>query len=102
MAPPNALFRTWVHSHEEDTADGRVYRPQGFPFPRSRGRDAFEVRPGGEFIHYEMAPGDGSLGRSGRWRAQGDVVIEATLPGTSDPLRLELTEVDDQRLVVKR
>lgn len=36
------LQRRWLHSHEEDTADVRVYRPAEYPFPPARGRDGFE------------------------------------------------------------
>lgn len=37
MSEPSSIIGTWFHSYEEDTDTARVYRPRGFPFPRSRG-----------------------------------------------------------------
>ena len=39
---PSAIFRHWIRSREEDTGDIEVYRPEGFAFPPSFGRDGFE------------------------------------------------------------
>lgn len=52
------LYKYWIHSHEEDTQDKKVYRPSTFEFPQSRGRDGFEIRENGEFILYIIGPTD--------------------------------------------
>jgi hypothetical protein len=57
---PKIVSKFWVHSHEEDTEDVRVYRPRGYKFPPSRGRGGFEIKENGEFIKYGIAPEDGS------------------------------------------
>jgi hypothetical protein len=59
-------LRHWVHSHEEDTQDVRIYRPAGYDFPLSRGRVGVEFREGGELVDYEIARANGSEEFSGR------------------------------------
>ena len=48
--PAGILCQHWVHSHEEDTETEMVFRPASHPFPRSRGRRSFELRPDGTFV----------------------------------------------------
>ena len=64
---PACLLGHWVHSHEEDTAETRVYRPAGYPFPPSRGRTGFALGVDGEATIYGIAPADGPLVSPGRW-----------------------------------
>ena len=54
----DCIYKYWIHSHEEDTKDKKVYRPSTFEFPQSRGRDGFDIRENGEFILYIMGPTD--------------------------------------------
>ena len=54
----DCIYKHWIHSHEEDTEDKKVYRPSTFEFPQSRGRDGFDIRENGEFILYIMGPTD--------------------------------------------
>lgn len=54
----DCVYKYWIHSHEEDTEDKKVYRPSTFEFPQSRGRDGFEIRENGEFILYIMRSTD--------------------------------------------
>lgn len=35
---PQEIFKHWVHSHEDDTKDIKVFRPVDYKFPPSRGR----------------------------------------------------------------
>jgi hypothetical protein len=68
---PRELFRIWIHSNEEDSGSIRTYRPIGYRFPPSRGRDGFELKESGEFIEYRIGPTDRPDQRSGRWEAAG-------------------------------
>ena len=61
------IVRHWVHSHEEDTQDTKVYRPANYNFPLSRGRSGLEFQAGGSFIYHGIAAGDGPTELSGRW-----------------------------------
>jgi hypothetical protein len=49
---PPELFRRWVHVHEEDEGDVRVYRPAGTELPPARGRRGIEFKPDGEVLLY--------------------------------------------------
>jgi hypothetical protein len=54
----DCIYKNWIHSHEEDTEDKKVYRPSTFEFPPSRGRDGFEIKENGEFVLSIMGPTD--------------------------------------------
>lgn len=99
----SCLIGTWLHSHEEDTADELVYRPADFAFPPARGRDGFEFRPGGELVYLGIARTDGTEESTGRWTVEGgnrvrvDVQHERIQPRT-----LEVLSCDAERLRIRR
>ena len=100
---PAAIFKHWVHSHEEDTKDIRVYRPDDYEFPPSRGRRGFEFREGGEFIYYGIAPVDGSLRSVGSWHVEGPGRVRIDLEGGGiDSFTLNIVSCDGATLRVKR
>jgi hypothetical protein len=68
---PPELMRHWVHSHEEDSGDLRIYRPADYDFPPARGRRGFELRPDGEVETYGPGPSDVPEATTGRWEASG-------------------------------
>jgi hypothetical protein len=83
---PAAMFRQWVHSREEDTGDVEVYRPRGFSFPPSFGRDGFEMKRNGEFIQNDIGPADGVVQVAGRWelRDVDEVAVSFRNPDRED------------------
>jgi hypothetical protein len=60
MVERERLEGRWVHSHEEDTDDEMVFRSEasGYDFPRSRGREALELRPDGSYGGTVPGPAD--------------------------------------------
>ena len=46
MIDPEQVAGRWVHSHEEDSGDELVFRPAGYAFPPSRGREALTLDHG--------------------------------------------------------
>jgi hypothetical protein len=68
---PAELMRHWVHSHEEDSGDVRVYRPADYDFPPARGRRGFELRPGGELLVYGPGATDRPELTTGTWSPSG-------------------------------
>jgi len=84
---PGRLEGRWVHSHEEDTADEMVFSSasSGYEFPRSRGRQAFELRPDGSYVGSAPGPADKPEPSEGTWALEGgnrlalpDRVLEIT------------------------
>jgi hypothetical protein len=70
---PDSLAKTWLHSHEEDTAGSQVFRPSDFPFPPARGRDALTLNPDGSLQRSGAGPDDRRRNLSGgSWKVQGD------------------------------
>src|SRR5207247_2415788 len=68
----DALYGRWTHAHEEDTSDSRVYRRPSHPFPPSRGRDSFELKPDGTMVEHAIGPTDRSVRREGTWELRLD------------------------------
>lgn len=103
MTLPSSVFDRWVHSHEEDTEHATVYRPDGYPFPPSRGRSGFEIEPDGTFVELSIAPGDGSAEVPGQWSAPDDHHVRVRLEnGRSYTLEIVEIESDDRLLKVRR
>ena len=100
---PSTMFRKWTHSREEDTREMTVFRPSTFSFPPSRGREGFEFRENGEFIHYHIGATDRSEAVFGQWRVEQNNVIEVDFPTAQLlPYRLVVISVDNDVLKVRR
>jgi len=65
----------WVHSHEEDTESEMVFRPATHPFPPSRGRTSFELRPDGTYVQTSPGPVDIPEESTGLWSLQGNRLV---------------------------
>jgi hypothetical protein len=88
----------WLHSHEEDTADEMVFRSadSGYAFPRSRGRQGFELRADGSYVGSSPGPADQPERSEGGWSLQaGNRLV---LPGRV----LEIAEAEGGVLRVRR
>ncbi|WP_033306750.1 hypothetical protein RFN58_32920 [Streptomyces iakyrus] len=100
--PPSGLFRSWLHSYEEDHEDVRVYRPDDFPFPPARGRRGMEFAPDGTFVDHPLGRGDAPGAVPGRWRLVPDRRIELTFGGDRPDRELEIVRCDADILQVRR
>jgi hypothetical protein len=97
------LKRHWIHSHEEDTQDVRVYRPAGYDFPPARGRRGFEFREGGALVYFGIARADGSELFPGRWTIAGTTRVRIDVDNERiQPFILEVVSCDDETLKVRR
>jgi hypothetical protein len=97
----DALEGRWVHSHEEDSEEEMVFRHATHPFPPSRGRTSFELRPDGGYVERSPGPVDAPRESSGRWSLEGDrLALVAT--GEQPARVLEVTRVEPDRLVIRR
>ena len=65
------LIGHWVHSHEEDSAKEMIFRPASFSFPRSRGRDSFELKTD-VLIERGPGPADAATETLGTWSVSAD------------------------------
>lgn len=96
------LCKRWVHSHEEDTENEKVFRTADYNFPRSRGRKSFELKPGGELIYMGLSPTDKQEPVIYKWELKNDDLI-FYISTTSEPLEiLHIVSVDDDRLIIKK
>jgi hypothetical protein len=95
------LRQEWVHAHEEDTAEARVFRPASFSFPPSRGRRTLDLRRAATLRQTRPGADDRPEAQSGRWRIEGDTLI---LEGdeTKPAERLEIVSLSADRLALRR
>jgi hypothetical protein len=101
--PPDLLAQHWVHSHEEDTATEMVFRPASHPFPRSRGRQAFELGVEGTLIESGPGPSDRPERSPGRWRLTEDGALALYRGSASTPYRvLHIVSLGKDRLVLRK
>jgi hypothetical protein len=78
---PALIAGSWVHSHEEDDKGVQVFRPAGYDFPPSRGREGFTLRPDGTAVAGLPGPDDRGISTGhGTWQLQGDV-LHVRCPG---------------------
>jgi hypothetical protein len=97
----HALEGHWVHSHEEDGEDELVFRRATHPFPPSRGRTSFELRPDGSYVERSPGPVDVPEESTGDWSLdRGRVVLR---PAAGRPERtLEVKAAEPDRLAFRR
>ena len=99
----SALQRQWVHSHEEDTETEKVYRPASFAFPRSRGRSAMALKPGGELVETGIGPTDRPQESQGTWKLDEDDNLSIYEKGRKKPVRtMKIVSLDKEKLVVRK
>jgi hypothetical protein len=97
------VFRHWVHSREEDAGDLEVFRPEGFTFPPSFGRDGFEMRKDGRFVQDDVDPADGVVQVLGHWTAIGPERVSVSFDGAGrEGYSFKIVAVDKSVLQVHR
>jgi len=94
------LFKVWGHSREEDANGLTVYRPVGFNFPASRGRDGIEFRPDGTIVRMGPGQDDRTRGVTGVWTDTGTNELDVRMGG-EDPLPTRMVVVDCNDRVLK-
>jgi hypothetical protein len=84
---------------EEDTPDGRVFRPADGDIPLSRRpRQRLELRPDGSAVLSMPGPDDRPVPTSGRWTEEdGDIVVR----DASDRVEFRIVERTPDRLLVR-
>jgi hypothetical protein len=100
---PNLLQKTWIHSREEDTADGTVYRTDQFRFPPSRGRRGFDLKEDGRLAQLDFGTADVPAASEGQWtlREDGCLVLHGSSPAEPKKV-LKVVSLDQDKLVVKQ
>ena len=90
----------WIHSFEEDGPDEMVYRPQGFDFPRSRGRRALKLQEDGSVL--DLSPGSTDLPQAvaGDWNITAETVNIHYTDGSAE--QLPIKEVGPGKLVIRK
>lgn len=99
---PPELFVHWIHSREEDQGDVQFFRPEGFAFPPSFGRDGMELRPDGSFVQDDIGPADGIVRTHGRWTLEAPGRIAVRFDGAREDYAFTVVGVDATLLRVSQ
>lgn len=84
------IVGAWIHSHEEDSGGGMVFRRSGMPMPPSRGRIGFTLNKGGTGTSRQIASSDGLVTTQGIWR-----LADRELHFESDGGNMQIWHVDE-------
>ena len=89
------IFQHWVHAHEEDQNNYRAFRPSGYELPPSRGREGFEIRKDGSFIHYPIGAADVQGNELATWKLKGKSTLLVTPENPArPPFELHILETE--------
>jgi hypothetical protein len=95
------LSQTWVHSHEEDSADKMVFRPSSYRFPPSRGRKSFQLQANGTLVSSGPGPDDRTTSATGVWKLE-DADRLTLQPAGAAKTSMKILSAEPDRLVVKK
>ncbi len=101
------ITKKWWNSYEDETDPNneKCYRPDGFDFPRSRGRRGFEFRPNGTFDYNYPGPTDAPTTDTGTWIRLSDkrikVKFDEPRPGIVKEFIVEIISINDEVLKIK-
>ncbi|WP_432709133.1 lipocalin family protein [Pedobacter sp.] len=94
------LKRKWTHSFEEDNDQEQVFRPSGFAFNRSRGRNQFDLKENGEVSGFQPGRNDVPEEITGSWHVDGDILVIDFHDGNEQIFPIK--EINEEKLVVKK
>lgn len=94
------LVGKWVHSHEEDAGDERVFRPAGYRLPPSRGRRSLELLGDGHAVDGRIGPDDRTAHVQSRWELKPGGAVDLTSPGGGTE-KLQIVHLSPDKLVLK-
>jgi hypothetical protein len=97
----DCIYKHWIHSHEEDTKDQKVYRPSTFEFPPARGRDGFEIRPNGEFVLFFPGRTDRSEKTIGKFTINSNK-LNVELDSFQKSYIITILSCDENRLIIQK
>ena len=92
------LIGEWVHSHEEDQNDYKVFRLSDYDFPPSRGREKIYLFKDGKLKYTPIAANDLHQSYSGEWYVKDRSLI---LEYEDEKKTFEIIETNESTLKVK-
>jgi hypothetical protein len=97
------IFKHWLRHHEIEKDEVRIYRPNSYKFPLSRGREGFEIKTTGEFISYDISPACGIEQVQGRWEVVEHNKIRVTFSDQSKKNHLlNIISCEDDILKIRK
>ena len=85
------LVGKWIHAHERDTTEARVFVGPQIELGLSRGRTRYEFNDDGRFTESGPGPTDRTTARSGRATIEGGTLVLKYRDGAERRIRFELS-----------
>jgi hypothetical protein len=98
----DCIYRHWIHSHEEDTKDKKIYRPSNFKFPPARGRDGFAIKENGNFILYGIGATDKREEIHGSFKFDSNNLHIDLTSTMQKSYTMTIISCDENQLVIKK
>ena len=100
---PRLFEERWLHSYEEDTASGQVYRLESWDFPLSRRpREAIELHPDGKARIFLPGAVDRPRPVNASWSdEQESIVIRAPSQSGRAEIERRIISTASDKLVIK-
>ena len=96
------LLKKWIHSHEEDEGNKKVFRPQGYAFPLSRGRSGFKLHSNSSMNNIQPGPADIPISNEGNWELiEGKENILCVHESGTSPLYYKIDSISEDKLVLE-
>lgn len=71
------LIGEWVHSHEEDSDNSKVFRLSSYEFPPSRGREKINLKEKGSLVYTPISSNDLPKSYNGTWKVdKSELILE--------------------------
>ncbi len=92
--------KKWNFQATEENGTVRVYRPEGYELPPSRGRNSYEFKEDGTAYFYTFGPTDRPVTKEGTWKKgeEEKTVLLLLSEGSSQVLRIK--ELSAEKLSV--
>jgi len=100
MANASLLGGEWVHVHEEDGPDGRVFRRAGVPLPPSRGRQRLSFNPDGTAVESGPGADDRTASQAISWSVDGQTIVLRSSGGGTER-RYSIAKLEPDRLILR-
>ena len=96
------LEQKWGRAYEDDAGGNEVFRPQGYAFAPSRGRDWLDLRKDAKSGWQVPGPDDRGQKVDGRWHLDDNGLLSFRASENAAPSRVyKVVSIEPDRLVLR-
>ena len=96
------IFNHWIHSHEEDAENKKIFRNETFEFPPSRGREGMDIYENGTIIFRNITPDDRIKQSVGTFEIQEPNTLNIYFSDTTPELTMKMLSCETGKLIIEK